>query len=167
MAILTTRTFPNDTSGQRLLQSVKQALTHLTGVKAPAPHGNGAGGHQRIETPVDLEYQAAPFRLDPDRDELRSDYRLVWRQCSVAYDPTEPGAEVGPDDRTLCLGPFCLTLSVPDVEKIILHEYLHLVVEGWGSGDSQHPQINLIIKCNLGYLGSPNPANPADDFDCS
>ena len=147
MATLKIPTFPSDKAGQQLLSHVKEALTNLTGIRAAK---NGV-------------YVGAPTKLDADRDELRPDYRLVWQQCTVEYDPEEAGAEVPPGTRIMRIGPFCLDLDVKDLEKIILHEYLHLVIVGWGSGDSQHPQINLIIKFNLNYPGPPNPANPAEE----
>jgi len=147
MATLKTDTFPSDKTGQQLLSHVKDALTKLTGIRA------GKDG----------VYLRAPLKLNADRDELRPDYRIVWQQCTIEYDPEEAGAEVAPDTRTIHVGPFCLDLDVNDMEKIILHEYLHLVVVGWGSGDSQHPQINLIIRFNLNYPGPPNPANPAEE----
>src|SRR5438128_9968488 len=147
MATLKTQTFPSDNSGQLLLKNVQTALTNLTGIRARK----------------DGVYLQAPLKPDAERDQLRPDYRVVWQQCTVEYDPAEAGAEVPPDTRTIRLGPFCLDLDVMAMEKIILHEYLHLLIVGWGSGDSQHPQINLIIKFNLKYQGPPNPANPAEE----
>jgi hypothetical protein len=150
MATLKIQTFPSDQEGQALLAKVQQALSHVTGV----------GTHK------DGVYTAAPRNLNPDRDHLRPNYKAVWQLCTIEYDPDEPGAEVPAGTRTLKIGPFLQLpgTSVTDVEKVILHEYLHLVVDiGWNEGQAQHPQINSIIRDSLKYAGPPNPANPAED----
>ena len=148
MATLKLKTFPSDKSVQALLSKVKKALTNLTGI----------GGSK------DGVYLTAPTKLDPERDLLRPNYKSIWQQCTIEYDPNEKGAEVATGTRTLKIGPFLETqgTTVMDVEKIILHEYLHLVVDiGWNTEEAQHGQINQIIKYNLKYPGPPNPADPA------
>ncbi len=148
MATLKGNTFPSDKSGQGLLSKVKRASTNLTGV----------GGSK------DGVYLTAPTKLDPERDMLRPDYRSVWQQCTIEYDPNEKGAEVATGIRALKLGHFfeAQTTTVMDVEKVLRHEYLHLVVDiGWNAEEAQHGQINQIIKYNLKYPGLPNPADPA------
>ncbi|HUK20253.1 MAG TPA: hypothetical protein VLV45_01710 [Gemmatimonadales bacterium] len=46
-------------------------------------------------------YLIAPRKLKPDRDGLKANYLTVWQQCTIVYDPDEPGAEVEPGTRTL------------------------------------------------------------------
>ncbi len=41
---------------------------------------------------------------------------------------------------------------------------LHLVIDiGWTATETEHGQINQIIRDNLTYSGPPNPANPAEE----
>ena len=146
MAVLKTDTFGSE---KNLLQRVKQALTRLTGAASGGPN----------------EYRVAPTKLDADRDLLRSDYKLVWKQCTVEYDEKEAGAEIHVSDLRIVLGPFMKHFGVTDLEKVILHEFLHAALdEDWQkSGEqAQHGQINQIIKYNIGYSGAPNPANPTE-----
>jgi hypothetical protein len=150
MATLKAQTFPSDKPGQQLLGKVQDALGNLTGIRARK----------------DGVYLSAPTKLDPDRDLLRPDYRIVWGQCTIVYDPEERGAEASAATRTLKIGPFFLPSSttVRDMEKVLLHEYLHLVIDiGWNSEEAQHGQIYQIIRENLKYPGPPNPANPAEE----
>jgi hypothetical protein len=150
MATLKVKTFPADKDVQVLLGKVEKALTNLTGVDG---HKSGV-------------YLPAPGKLDADRDMLRREYQAIWHQCTLEYDPTEPGAEVPAHTRNLKIGPFFLpqAITVMDMEKVILHEYLHLVIDiGWNSLEAQHGQINHIIRDNLHYPGPPNPASPAED----
>ena len=149
MATLKTATFPRDQSGKQLLGKVQSALTNLTGFRAPK----------------DANYAVAPTKLDADRDLLKSNYKTIWQQCTIEYDPKQAGAEVAPGARKMKIGPFFLdpTTTVMDMEKVILHEYLHLVIDISSSDTGiQHGQINQIIKYNLKYPGPPNPANPAE-----
>jgi len=150
MATLRLATFPSDKSGQLLLGKVKDALANLTGIRG------GATG----------VYVGAPTKLDRARDMLKPNYRIVWQQCTLEFDPDERGAEATPGTSNLRVGPFFLSgdTSVMDMEKVILHEYLHLVIDiGWSATEAEHGQINHIIRDNLSYPGPPNPANPAEE----
>ena len=124
MATLKTATFPRDKSGKDLLGKVQSALTNLTGFRAPN----------------DANYAVAPTKLDADRDLLKSNYKTIWQQCTIEYDPKQAGAEVAPVARKMKIGPFFLdpTTTVMDMEKVILHEYLHLSRTILMDG-SQHP----------------------------
>ena len=145
-------TLKPDTFGSEtyLLKRVRNALTNLTGIAA-----------NRAE-----EYVPAPIKLSADRDLLDPDYKVIWKQCTIEYDPNEAGAEIYLKDRKIVLGPFMKGFSVMELEKVILHEFLHAALDdGWQrlSEQAQHGQINLIIGYNIGYPPPPNPANPSED----
>lgn len=149
MATLKADTFPGEKSGRDLLAKVQKALTNLTGTTMAA---KGV-------------YMTAPIKLNADRDLLIPTYKVIWQQCTIEYDPDQRGAEMQAGHR-ITLGPFWegTDTTVMDLEKVILHEFLHDVLDiGVGHGDAEHGQINLIIKYNLKYPGPPNPANPAED----
>jgi hypothetical protein len=145
-------TLKPDTFGSEkfLLTRVRHALTNLTGVAA-----------NRAE-----EYGLAPTKLDAERDSLSPNYKSIWKQCTVEYDPEESGAEIYLKARRIVLGPFFRAFEEMDLEKVILHEFLHAALDdGWQrlSEQAQHGQINLIIVSNIGYPPPPNPANPSED----
>jgi len=55
-------------------------------------------------------------------------------------------------------------MTVADIEKILLREYLHSVIDtGWNAEQAQHEQINQIILYNLKHPPPANPANPSED----
>ena len=147
MATLKADTFGSETF---LLTRVRQALTNLTGV---------IGSQTK-------EFTVAPTKLDADRDSLKPDYKTLWKQCTIQYDPNEGGAEIYLKDRKIVLGPFMKGFSTTNLEKVILHEFLHAALDdGWQclSEQAQHGQINLIICYNIRYPPPPNPANPSED----
>lgn len=67
------------------------------------------------------------------------------------------------------LGPFMLDYDdVADLEKVIVHEYLHAALRDETSRlgyQWSHHEINRIITYNLKYPCPPNPANPSEDAD--
>lgn len=141
MARLLADTFPADAEGRALLGKVRRALTNLTGM-APPRDGN---------------FTVAPRRLDPERDLLKDDWRNTWLRETIRFDPAEPGASVRAG--VIKIGPFFLQrrFTVMDLEKVVLHEYLHEAIDiEWK--DAHHGQIDQIIRFNLGYPGPPNPA---------
>lgn len=145
MAVLKVDTFGPE---KDLLKKVKDALTNLTGF-------GGSGG----------VYLTAPNKLNANRDSLRPEYKSLWLHCTVEYDAQEAGAEIY-GNRKIILGPFMRQFTVMDLEKTILHEFLHGALDdGWQrlSEQAQHGQINLIIRFNLEYPPPPNPANPSED----
>jgi len=153
MAKLMPQTFPTDSAGQALLKNVKRALTNLTGVG---------------DNPSNI-YLPAPLKLNAERDNLRSDYRSIWQACDIKFEMEQTGAEMAAE-RQMEIGPYFLRSSttVTDMEKIILHEFLHDALEPSGIGGStgyefDHTRINEIIRDNLKYPGPPNPANPSED----
>jgi hypothetical protein len=153
MATLINKSFPSEREGQNLLKNVQQALTHLSGVGDP---NSGV-------------YLSAPFKLDAARDDLVKDYKTVWGRCTIKFDPEQAGAEMI-DATNMRIGPFFLRggVTVMDLEKVILHEYLHVALVPSGvSGETgyeyDHTRINQIIRDNLKYPGPPNPVNPSED----
>jgi hypothetical protein len=147
MATLNADTFPGDKQGKKVLDEVKQALRNLTGLNGGT---NGA-------------YLVAPVKLNADRDVLKPSYKQIWNLCTIVYDDDEKGAEMSKAHQ-ITLGPLLLSMSVTDIEKIILHEYLHEAIDiGVNVEEMEHGQINHIIRDNLHYPGPPNPANPAED----
>jgi hypothetical protein len=146
MAILTIASFPKDTAGSALLRKVRRALTNLCG------HGHGKDG----------TYVTAPRKLNADRDTLRADYKKIWKECTITFDPKEAGASIQ-SARHIHIGPFFLQarFTVMDMEKIILHEFLHAALDiAWK--DAHHSMMEQIIKYNLRY---PGPANVAEGVD--
>ena len=142
MARLRSETFPADPPGALLLRKVRQALRHLTGMPPPR----------------DDHWTIAPTPLVPERDFLRNDWRTIWLQCTIRFDPAEPGASVRVR-QDVRLGPFFLgsATTVLALEKVLLHEYLHaaLVLDRI---DEQHDLIDRVVEFHLGYPGPPNPA---------
>ena len=141
MAVLKAETFPTDSDGAGLLKKVKQGLTNLSG------HGPAKDG----------TYLSPPHGLDADRDMLRDDYRDIWRGTTIQYKDDETGASVNIPNKLISLGGFFLRPShkVLDIQKVILHEYLHLVLTV--SSEFQHSQMTQVITYNLGYPGDANP----------
>ena len=144
MATLKIDAFPSDKRGQLLLRKVQDALSNLTGMR---------GGKNGV-------YVGAPTKLDRERDMLKPDYRIVWQQCTLEFDPEERGAEATPGTSNLKVGPFFLSAdtSVMDMEKVILHEYLHLVIDiGWNATEAEHGQIHQIIEIRVRDLWFNHP----------
>jgi hypothetical protein len=160
-----------------MLDRVVRALETITGQKGKTvdkiknpqdPDGQPTAG---IDYPT-IAVNGTLFKLTRTAaaDRLKENYLLIWRSCTVEFDEDERGAEVLPDGNRIILGPFMYSLKwTPDTEKTIIHEFLHVALaDDWQTGRSfgplaQHQQINPIIKRRLGYPGSPNPANPAEE----
>ena len=136
-----------------MLKKVERSLTNLTGI---AVSNSGV-------------YLTAPVKLDRERDDLVQNYRAVWQYCNIRFDPNQAGAEMI-NATEMRIGPFFLRsdITVTDLEKLILHEYLHVALEPSGVGGStgyeyDHTRINQIIRDNMQYPGPPNPVNPSED----
>lgn len=136
MATLLTATFPGDKEGQALLRKVKMAIANICG------HGVSKKG-------VVL---TAPKKLDRERDNLKDDYKKIWRECTIEYDPEETGASVLMSKRQIKLGPFFLrpSIKITDLEEVILHEFLHVALD---IKDRQfhHGLMTQILKYEIGY----------------
>jgi len=136
MATLLTSTFPSDKEGTRLLRKVKIALSNICG------HGVSKKG-------VIL---TAPNKLNAERDNLKEDYREIWKKCTIEYDPDETGASVLMKSYRIRLGPFFLrpSIKIVDLEEVLLHEFLHVAL---AIGDKQfhHGLMTQILRYELGY----------------
>jgi RHS repeat-associated protein len=140
--------FPTTAQGQKLLDKVRSALNRLTGEK-------GQGD----------KWKSVPKKLKGEKDLLAENYKEIWDKTVIRYDANECGAGVGPGEngeRVITLGPLFEKekWKVMDLEKVILHEYLHPALKpGLRMGESfEHGTIDQIIKYDLRYPGAPNPA---------
>lgn len=148
-------TFPQHKDGQYLLSLVRDALKSLCGVGRNDTFGN---------VPPKLTKLAKPG-ANGEESRLLSNYGAIWKSCSVQYNERERGASISPQ-RVISLGPFFASnrWKVKDIEKVLLHEYLHKAVSlqpNYGDRDFrdgvQHGEIDQIIEFELHY---PPPANP-------
>jgi RHS repeat-associated protein len=141
--------FPTTAQGKKLLEKVRAALRNLTGEK-------GEGD----------EWKSVPKKLRGERDWLDENYKEIWDKTVIRYDKNECGAGVGPGEKegewVITIGPLFEKerWKVIDLEKVILHEYLHPALKpGLRMGESfEHGTIDQIIKYDLRYPGAPNPA---------
>jgi hypothetical protein len=144
MAMLISNSFPDSSEGKAMLVKVKRAFTRLTWTTA-----KDEGGY--------YAYFTAPTKLKKDRDSLKDDYEIIWIECTLEFDEGEAGASIFVSRREIKIGPFFLAsrFTTTDMEKIILHEYLHAAL----AVDRQyhHSFMEQIIKYNLGYPGPWNP----------
>jgi hypothetical protein len=63
------------------------------------------------------------------------------------------------------LGPAMRRYIVNDLEKVIIHEYMHAALTATWQRETdvvQHDPINETIQFHLLYPGHPNPAIPAE-----
>lgn len=136
MATLMTSTFPADEEGAKLLKKLKIALANICG------HGVSKKG-------IVL---TAPRELKAGRDNLRSDYREIWKKCTIEFDSEETGASVLMKSYQIKIGPFFLrpSIKIVDLEEVLLHEFLHVALD---ISDRQfhHGIMTQILKYNLGY----------------
>jgi hypothetical protein len=148
MAMLITTSFPDDHDGKAMLAKVKKAFRKLT--MAAPEEGDGY-----------LGYFNAPVRLRKGRDMLKDNYDIIWIECLFEYDDDEHGASIFVPKREIKIGPYFMSsrFSHVDMEKIILHEYLHAALDI--RSEFAHGQMEQIIKYNLGYPGPWNPAEGA------
>lgn len=159
MAILFASTFVQESE---LLGRVRGALRNLTGFYSTETQ---VKANLRVDYPFPVGPNGRLFRLDADEDYLDSTYQSIWRQCTIQYDPSEPGAEIKVLERKIRLGPAMRHYIVNDLEKIIIHEYLHAALNADWQRETdlvQHDPINVTIQFHLFYPGHPNPANPAE-----
>jgi hypothetical protein len=145
-----------------LLTRVKQALTNL----AFDPYTQ-VNDTRVMYHPITLKSKLA--KLDPQNYPIRPDYLQVWNVCTLEYDQNQRSAEIYVPGRQMFLGPFMLDYDdVVDLEKVIVHEYLHAALLDATSRlgyQWSHHEINRIISHNLKYPCPPNPAFPSEDAD--
>lgn len=158
---------------QALLKLVKQALTNL----AFDPHT--LFNEKRIVyhpvTPkskiAQLDPKSKIAQLDQNSGNypIKQNYLQIWNDCTLEYDPDQRGAEIYVPGKRMYPGPFMLDYDdVVDLEKVIVHEYLHAALQDETSRlglDTSHHEINRIVPHNLKYPCPPNPANPSEDAD--
>ena len=152
MAFLISASFPDDVEGQALHAKVRKAFDTLTKSRPPK-QGEGY-----------IPYYRVPVRLvKHSRDHLKSDFEDVWTWCMFSFDEEETGASMFVSKREATIGPFFLRsgFTSVDMEKIILHEYLHAALR-YGR-QYHHSFIEQIIKYDLGYKGPWNPAEGVGD----
>jgi len=164
MATLKPETFreigkDGETRVRTLLTHVRQALTNLA--FDPYTQVNDTRVMYHPITP-----RSKLGKLDPTNYPIRSNYRQVWNDCTLEYDQNQKGAEIYVPGRRMYLGPFMLDYDVMELEKVIIHEYLHAALDDATTRtgyQASHHEINRIITYNLGYDDPPNPANPSED----
>lgn len=87
---------------------------------------------------------------------LKSNYKKIWDDTVIYYDPAEYGASANRKDLFVFFGKFFLKPQPRLVlEKVLWHELLHLVVDL--PKEMHHGKINSIIKNCLKLPGDPNP----------
>jgi hypothetical protein len=146
---------------QALLKIVRQALTTV------------AFGPFAVDDRCVVYHPIRPLsklaQLNEKRDRIQHNYRQIWDSLTLEYDMDQPGAEIFIQDKRMFVGPFMLDYVNPiDLEKVIIHEYLHAVLEVFYQTrglNTQHDQIDLIIREGLKYKGPPNPADPSRSWN--
>lgn len=103
------------------------------------------------------EFANPPRGLNASRDRLRMDYGTVWKNTKIVYNAATYGATATHSTNTITFGEFFLKQELPDlhVKKVLLHEFLHLVVDM--PRQLHHGQINNVIQYGLRLPGDPNP----------
>lgn len=87
---------------------------------------------------------------------LKSNYKKIWDDTIIYYEPTAYGASSNRSDLFVFFGEFFLKPQPRLVlEKVLWHEFLHLVVNL--PKVMHHGKINDIIKHCIGLPGDPNP----------
>jgi hypothetical protein len=135
---------------ETLLKNVNGALTKLSGPPCVTPEG-----------PL---YTKPPKGLNAHRDELRPNFASFWDDTIISYDPDADVAFARkvqahnvftkPDELEIILGRFfSKPMPLLTIEKVLLHEFLHLVVNL--PKIQHHGQIDEIIRRRL--PGDPNP----------
>lgn len=129
----------------RRLAKARHALNHLTRSRPQDTDGY-------------VPYYDPPKKLQRERDNLKENFAIIWIQCLISYDDDERGASIAVSRRDIKIGPFFLQkrFTSLDLEKIILHEYLHAALDV--ESQFHHSFMEQIIKYNLKYQGAWNPA---------
>jgi len=143
--------FPAGKDEQKLLRKLRQALRKLSGKRGTRDVRN-----------------SAPGKLRRVRDMLDPRWRKIWRDSSLVYDENCSAAftrTLADGTQEIHIGPFFLDSRFrrTDLEKVILHEYLHSAMDEpyqMEIGYEEHGTIDQIIETHLGYPGPPNPADP-------
>lgn len=125
-----------------LLKNLKTVLSKISGAPIVTPEGN--------------LYEHPPKGLDPHRDGLKPNYRSIWSDTIVSYDPDGYGATADLKEFEINFGYFfSKPQSILVLEKVLLHEFLHLIVNL--PKPMHHGRINHIIQHSSKIPGDPNP----------
>jgi hypothetical protein len=126
-----------------LLKRIKQVLLDISGPPVITSVGN--------------LYPKPPRGLDQRRDQLKANYRKIWDDTIISFEFDKYGATADLKTYEIDIGEFFLKKEIPllDLKKVVLHEFLHLVVDL--PKVMHHGQINHIISKSLGLKGDPNP----------
>jgi hypothetical protein len=124
------------------LKTVKAALTKISGPPTETSEG-----------PL---YQIVPKGLNAHRDGLKPNFHTIWSDTIISYDADAYGACAKLKDYEIIFGYFFTKpQSVIVIEKVLMHEFLHLVVDLPKA--MHHGRINHIIQHGLRLPGDPNP----------
>jgi hypothetical protein len=87
---------------------------------------------------------------------LKSNFAKIWGDTIISYDAEAYGASADLKEFEITFGYF-FTKPQPrlTLEKVLMHEFLHLVVDL--PKPMHHGKINSIIKHGLKLPGDPNP----------
>ncbi|MEP6847282.1 MAG: hypothetical protein ABI999_00385 [Acidobacteriota bacterium] len=125
-----------------LLENVNWAMQKVSGPPSVTPEG-------RL-------YGRPPKGLNARRDGLKFDFAKIWEDTIICFDSDEYGASANFKELEITLGEF---FTKPQsrlvLEKVLLHEFLHLVVDL--PRPLHHGRINQIITHGLKIPGDPNP----------
>ncbi|PYS92622.1 MAG: hypothetical protein DMF62_00155 [Acidobacteria bacterium] len=112
-------------------------------------------GHPFVTSEGSL-FMQVPKALKKCAKDLKSNYAKVWDDTIIFYEPKAYGASSNKADSYVWFGEFFLKPQPRLVlEKVLWHEYLHLVVNL--PKEMHHGKINDIIKHCIGLPGDPNP----------
>lgn len=145
-------TFTDQPEAQELLPRIHAALKALC--------GRPKGGTYAV--PLKLKRLARPARRG-ESGRLLPNYVAIWKTCFIVFDPQERGASIWLPTGKIKFGPFFVSgWKRRDLEKVILHEYLHKAIDlqpSYGDTrfrkDAQHGEIDQIIEFELKYPGHP------------
>jgi hypothetical protein len=172
MAFLCTQTFLTDSTGGKidggkvLQNKIGHALRRVTGKHGVEKVRDVDSCKQADdgESPViaslsGLDYPAAPHGLRTDRDFLRGEWKEIWKEVTIEFADEESGASIYVPNRRVRIGPFFLAerFTVRDLEKIVLHEFLHAGFD-IEMRAAHHGLMEQVLIFNMGYH---RPANPA------
>ncbi|HYJ92189.1 MAG TPA: hypothetical protein VEV84_12835 [Pyrinomonadaceae bacterium] len=125
-----------------LLKTVNVALTKVSGPPVVTSEG-----------PL---YSKVPKGLKAKHDGLKWNLAKIWEDTIISYEAEAYGASADLKELEITLGYFFTKPQPPLIlEKVLMHEFLHLVVDLPKA--MHHGRINYIIKHRLNLPGDPNP----------
>jgi hypothetical protein len=173
MAFLCTQTFLSGSDGKKieggkLLENhLRHGLHRITGKPGVADSRvvdrcpkEDDGVAPVSATVAGVAYASHPSRMKPDRDFLRDDWKSIWKELTIEFSDEETGASIHVPNRRVRIGPFFLDrrFSSRDMEKIVLHEYLHAAFD-LAMREAHHGMMEQVLVYNMGYAPPANPAS--------